>query len=350
MFYFNSDYTEGAHPQVLQALIDSNMDQTGGYGEDKYCAEARELIKKAVGKEDAAVHFLVGGTQTNYTVITSILRPYEGVLCAPTGHINAHETGSVEARGHKVLPISGGDEKDQQATIDGKITANQIRRATLEQRENAAFEHIVKPGMVYISHPTELGTLYSLEELKEISAVCHELGLPLFLDGARLGYALGAPSNDISLKDLAEYCDVFYIGGTKVGLLFGEAVVISNPALQKEFRYMMKQAGAMLAKGRLLGVQFGAVFKNDLYTKMGKHAMDLALKLKAAFVEKGYPLYADSPSNQQFFILTDEKLAELSQNFVYEPMGRIDETHSAARFCTSWATTEEAVDALIAAL
>lgn len=350
MFYFNSDYTEGAHPKVLQALIDTNMAQTTGYGEDAFCEEARARIREAVGCQEAAVHFLVGGTQTNYTVISSVLRPYEGVLCAPTGHINAHETGAVEARGHKVIAISGGDEKDQQATIDGKITANQIRKAALEQRENGAHEHIVKPGMVYISHPTELGTLYTLDELKEISACCRELGLPLFLDGARLGYALGAPANDITLKDLARYTDVFYIGGTKVGLLFGEAVVISNPSLQKEFRYMMKQSGAMLAKGRLLGVQFNAVFKDDLYIQMGKHAMDLALKLKAAFIEKGYALYADSPSNQQFFILSDEKLAELSKNFVYEPMGRVDETHSAARFCTSWATTEEAVDALIAAI
>ncbi|MCF0135720.1 MAG: low specificity L-threonine aldolase [Lachnospiraceae bacterium] len=351
MYYFNSDYTEGAHPRILQKLIDTNMDQTGGYGEDAYCREARELIRRAVNCPDADVHFLVGGTQTNYTVISSILRPYEGVLCAPTGHINVHETGAVEARGHKVLTVTGAESPEEEKALkDGKITASQIRRAVLLQREDGAHEHIVKPGMVYISLPTELGTLYSLEELTAISRVCRGEGLPLFVDGARLGYALGAPANDISLPDLASLADVFYIGGTKVGLLFGEAVVITAEPLKKEFRYMMKQSGAMLAKGRLLGVQFGEAFRDDLYTEMGRHAMGLALRLKQAFLDKGYPLYADSPTNQQFFILPDEKLEKLSQNFVFEPSGRVDETHRAARFCTSWATTEEAVDALIRAL
>lgn len=347
MYYFNSDYTEGAHPQILQKLIDTNMVQTGGYGTDSYCKEAAEFIKRDLNKPEAAVHFLVGGTQTNYTVIDSILRPHEGVLSAPTGHINVHETGAVEATGHKVLTAPAYRPEDADAITNGKITGYQIDRYCREQAENDAFEHIVKPGMVYISFPTELGTLYTKQEMTEVAEACRKWNIPLFVDGARLSYGLASPANDVTIQDLAGLADVFYIGGTKVGLLFGEAVVIVNPALQKEFRYIMKQKGAMLAKGRLLGVQFGAAFENGLYYEMGKHAMRLAMKLKEGFVAKGYPLYADSPTNQQFIILPDEKLKELSADFVCEYQARIDETHSAVRFCTSWATREDAVDLLL---
>ena len=350
MYYFNSDYTEGAHPQILQALIDTNMDQTPGYGTDEYCEKARRMIQQELGRDDAAVHFLVGGTQTNVTFIASVLRPYEGAICAPTGHINVHETGALEATGHKCLALSTGSEEDLAAVKDGKITAAQIEKAILDQKNNDAWEHIVKPGIVYISQPTELGTLYSLNELTAISKVCRQYQVPLFVDGARLSYALGAPANDVTIQDLAELSDAFYIGGTKVGLLFGEALVIMNPALQVNFRYNIKQNGGMLAKGRLLGVQFAAAFTDGLYYEMGRHAMRLALKLKQAFVDHGYELYADSPTNQQFVIMPDSKLSELKKDFIFEYQTRIDETRSAVRFCTSWATKEEGIDQLIAAL
>ncbi len=350
MYYFNCDYTEGAHPDILKRLVETNMEQTIGYGEDAYCQNAADLIRRDIGQPGAAVHFLVGGTQANYTVIASILRPYEGVFCAPTGHINVHETGAVEATGHKLLPVSGGSEKDQAATKDGKLTAAQLRAAYKAFAESGVCEHTVKPGMVYISQPTELGTLYSLSELTAIHEFCKEFSLPLFVDGARLSYALASPANDVTIVDLARLADVFYIGGTKVGLLFGEAVVIVNPALQPYFRYMMKQKGAMLAKGRLLGVQFGEAFRDGLYYRMGQHALRLAMKLKQGFVEKGYPLAADSPTNQQFFILSNEQMEALRKDYVFEFWGPIDETHSAVRFCTSWATSEEAVDKLLASI
>ncbi len=350
MYYFNSDYTQGAHPDILQRLVDTNMEQTIGYGEDAYCQNAAELIRRDIHQPEAAVHFLVGGTQTNYTVIASILRPYEGVFCAPSGHINVHETGAVEATGHKLLTVSGGDAMDEAATKDGKLTAAQLRAAYKAYAESGVCEHTVKPGMVYISQPTELGTLYSLAELTAIHEVCQELDLPLFVDGARLAYALASPKNDVTIQDLARLCDVFYIGGTKVGLLFGEAVVIVNPKLQPYFRYMMKQKGAMLAKGRLLGVQFGEAFRDGLYYRMGEHAIRLAMKLRDGFVAKGYPLAADSPTNQQFFVLTHAQMEKLSKEFVFEFWGPVDEDHSAVRFCTSWATEEAAVDYLLSVI
>jgi len=334
---FECDYNEGCHPRILERIVSTNLEQSVGYSEDEYCAVARETVKRFVGRDDVAVHFLVGGTQTNTTVIASTLRPYEGVLSACSGHINAHETGAIEATGHKVLPLP---------STDGKITAQQIRDAVDSHAADFAHEHIVKPGMVYISHPTENGTLYKLDELRAISETCHDCGIPLFLDGARLGYGLTAPGNDVSITDVAKLCDVFYIGGTKVGALFGEAVVIANEAIKRDFRYMIKQHGGMLAKGRLLGIQFEELLKDGLYLQLGEHANRLAQRVHDAFAAKGYSFRYDSPTNQQFPIIPDDKLAVLAQKYTYDNWGRTDSSHTIARFCTSWATKEENVDQL----
>ena len=334
MIYFNNDYAEGCHEAVLNALIRTNMEQTPGYGEDCHCAAAAAKIRKLCGREDIAVHFLVGGTQTNLTVIDAALRPHQGALCAVSGHINVHETGAVEATGHKVLPLP---------SADGKITAQQVEAAVLAHRADGAFEHIVQPKLVYISNPTELGTLYTLEELEDLSETCHKLGLYLFLDGARLGYGLAATGNDVTMADLARLCDAFYIGGTKVGLLFGEAVVISNAAIAEDFRYLIKQHGGMLAKGRLLGVQFDAILENDLYFKIAEHADKLADTLRATFDELQIPYLVPGITNQIFPILPDAILDELAKEFCFTEMERVDETHRAVRFCTSWATKEENV-------
>jgi len=341
MIRFASDYTEGAHPSILSALAETNYEQNPGYGEDPHCAHAAELIREACGTPEAAVHFLVGGTQTNTIVIASILKPYQGALCAESGHINVHETGAVEATGHKVLALPA---------KEGKITADQVRNACDAHRNDASFEHIVQPGLVYISHPTEYGTLYTLEELTALSEVCHRYGLPLFLDGARLGYGLASPETDVTLKDIARLCDVFYIGGTKVGALFGEAVVFSTPELAVNFRYMIKRGGGMLAKGWLLGIQFETLFENGLYFDLGKNAVTLAYRIRDAFREKGIPFIMDSPTNQQFPILTDEQLDKLSSEFSFTLWEKVDETRSAVRFCTSWATKEEQVEQLINAI
>ena len=335
---FQCDYNEGAHPKVLECLVATNMEQTVGYGEDAYCAAAAEKIRKACKDDSLAVHFLVGGTQTNMTVIDTALRSYQGVLCAVTGHINVHETGAVESCGHKVLGLP---------SADGKITAAQVEEAYREHVNNDSFEHMVQPKMVYISNPTELGTIYSKAELAALSEVCRKNGLYLFMDGARLGYGLMAPDNDLTLPDIAALCDVFYIGGTKVGALFGEAVVISNEELKQDFRYFIKQKGGMLAKGRLLGVQFDALFTDDLYFEISKHAIDSAEKLRSAFEEKGYPYLVPNRTNQIFVIMPDEALDKLAENYGFCYDHRVDETHSAVRFCTSWATKEENLDALI---
>lgn len=337
MDLFICDYAEGCHPSILNALSASNLEQTHGYGTDPHCEHARTLIRSACGTPDAAVHFLVGGTQTNTTVIASILRPYQGALCADTGHINCHETGAIEATGHKVLALPG---------TDGKLTAEQVKTAVLSHRNDGSREHTVQPGMVYISHPTEQGTLYSLQELTGLSKVCRELGLPLFVDGARLGYGLMSRDTDVTLQDLAKLADVFYIGGTKVGALFGEAVVITNPALDMDFRYFIKQNGGMLAKGRLLGIQFECLFTDGLYFELGRHADALAERVRDIFVNAGYPMFCNSPTNQQFPILPDEDYETLSQCCEGEFWERVDDTHSVYRFCTSWATTKESVDRL----
>lgn len=341
MILFNSDYTEGAHPRILERLMETNLEQTTGYGEDAYCEVAREAIRKVCDAPEADVHFLVGGTQANFTVISSALKPYQGVLCADTGHINVHETGAVEACGHKVLALPG---------KDGKITAEQIRNAHDLHWSDESHEHIAQPKMVYISHPTELGTLYTKGELEEIGRVCRECGLYLFLDGARLGYGLMATGTDVTIADIAKICDVFYIGGTKVGALFGEAVVIMNPQLKPDFRYCIKQKGGMLAKGRLLGIQFLELFRDGLYFEIAKHAIDMAMILKEGLKEKGYSFFMDSVTNQQFIMIEDEKLEKIREKYGVTYQQRYDETHSVIRLCTSWATTEENVRSLLADL
>ena len=337
MIYFHNDYSEGCHEKVLEALTRTNLEQTPGYGTDDYCKEAAELIRRACGREDLKVHFLVGGTQANLTVIAAALRPYQAAVCAVSGHINVHETGAVEATGHKVLGLP---------SDDGKITARQVRELVAAHRANDSFEHENQPKLVYISNPTEYGTLYSLAELEDLSAACRENGLYLFLDGARLGYGLVAKGNDVTLNDLARLCDVFYIGGTKVGALFGEAVVYSNPVLAEDFRYMIKRQGGMLAKGRLLGVQFKALFEDGLYFEISAHAVRLADQIRATFDEMGVSYHVPGVTNQIFPILSDEFLAELGRNFMFTEMGRVDDTHRCVRFCTSWASTQENVDAL----
>ena len=342
MIYFNSDYLEGAHSAIMARLAETNMMQTIGYSEDEICASAREKIKAACQAPDADVHFLVGGTQTNTTVIASILRPWQGVLSAVSGHINCHETGAIESTGHKVITLP---------TDDGKITAQQIADYVEWHKNDESTEHIVQPGMVYISQPTETGMLYSKAELTAVYDICRAYGLPLFIDGARLGYGLVCDSNDVTLPELARLCDVFYIGGTKVGALFGEAVVIMNPALKKDFRFMMKQRGGMLAKGRLLGVQFQALLKDDLYFDIGRHANDMAFRLRDGFKALGYEFPVPSPSNQQFPVMkiqTAEKLAAMGFEFQVERV--IDEEHIMYRFVTSWATPESAIDDLLNAL
>jgi len=334
MIYFNNDYSEGCHEKVLNALIRTNMEQTLGYGEDEYCAMAAEKIRKSCNC-DAAVHFLVGGTQANLTVIDAALRPHQGALCPVSGHINVHETGAVEATGHKVLGLP---------SDDGKITAQQVEQYVLAHRADSSFEHMVQPKLVYISNPTEWGTLYSLKELTALSETCHNLGLYLFLDGARLGYGLASRENDLTLADLARLCDAFYIGGTKVGVLFGEAVVIPNPVLAEDFRYLIKQHGGMLAKGRLLGVQFDALFTDNLYMEMSTHAIAMAEKMRQTFDELGVPYHVPGCTNQIFPVLPDAVLEKLGENYIWCEMERVDATHRAVRFCTSWATREENVD------
>lgn len=341
MIRFNCDYAEGAHEVILKKMLETNLEQTPGYGEDSYCDKARELIKEQCGHGAMDVQFLVGGTQTNLTVISAALRPHQGVLAADTGHVNVHETGAIEACGHKVLALP---------SKDGKLTPAQIEEAYLLHKGDESFEHMVQPKMVYISNSTEIGTIYYKEELQEISRICKRYGLYLFMDGARLGYGLTAVDNDLDLAEITKCCDVFYIGGTKVGALFGEAVVITNPAISEDFRYLIKQKGGMLAKGRLLGIQFIELFQNNLYFEAAAHANRLAMMLKEAFLQKGYALFVDSTTNQQFPILEDGVLEKLKEEFSFSYMSRYDKNHSVVRFCTSWATREENVKSLIAAL
>ncbi len=340
MISFRNDYSEGAHPKVLEALSRSNFDTTCGYSMDKYCARAADTVRKLTACPDADVHFLTGGTLANTIVISRALRPWEGVIAAETGHINVHETGAIESAGHKVCAIPA---------PDGKLTP-QFVREVMRVHVNGTDEHMVKPGMVYISDATELGTIYKKEELSALHDVCREFGLYLFLDGARLPAALVAEGNDLDITDLGKYCDAFYIGGTKNGLLFGEAVVLTNNDLKANFRSMIKQRGGMFAKGFLFGVQFGAYFEDGLWLKMARHAVTQAQRIAKAAVEKGYTLYADSPTNQVFIVLSREKIAELEKDFAFEAFGHVDDTHEAMRFVCSWATKNEAVDALIARL
>lgn len=341
MIQFQCDYSEGAHPRIMERMMQTNLEQTPGYGEDHYCEMARKLIQKACGRPDADVHFLVGGTQANATVISSVLRPYQGVLCATTGHINVHETGAIEHGGHKVLALQGSD---------GKLSAESVRSAMEEHLAEDGPEHTVQPGMVYISFSTEVGTVYTLSQLEDLSAVCHEYGLPLFVDGARMGYGLASEGCDVTMEDIARLADVFYIGGTKQGALFGEAVVITNPMLKKDFRYLIKQNGGMLAKGRLLGIQFLTLFEDGLYHELSRHAVIQAMRIRDAFAAKGYGFLVESPTNQQFPILSDSDIERLSADFMFSIWKKIDSEHTAVRFCTSWATRPEAVDSLLEAL
>lgn len=335
---FECDYCEGAHPRVMERLLASNMEQTQGYGEDAYCERARDYIKSECRRPDAAVHFLVGGTQANLIAIAAALRPHQGVIAADCGHINVHETGSIEATGHKVLAVRG---------VDGKVTAREVRGLCAAHYNDPSFEHMAQPGMVYISNPNEIGVIYTKAELEELSAACRELSLPLFMDGARLGYGLASSACDYDMADIARLCDLFYIGGTKVGALFGEAVVIMNEAIKKDFRYIVKQRGGMLAKGRLLGIQFETLFEDGLYYEISEHAVSLAMRIKAACKEAGFGFLVDSETNQQFPILPNERLERLLEKYSFSIGERPDANHTAVRICTSWATAEENAEALI---
>ncbi len=336
--YFASDYMEGAHPVIMQKLMETNLEKTVGYGMDPYTEEAKEKIRKACSAPDAEVFLLVGGTQTNATVIDALLKSYQGVVAAETGHIASHESGAIEFGGHKVLTLP---EKD------GKISAAQIKKLVKDFYDDANYDHMVMPGMVYISQPTEYGTLYSKEELTAISNVCRENHLPLYVDGARLAYALASQENDVILADLAALCDVFYMGGTKCGALFGEAVVIPHKGLIPHFFTIIKQHGALLAKGRIAGIQFSELFTDGLYEQIGKPAIDAAEQIKAALKKFGYELYLDTPTNQIFCIVSNDVMKKIAQDVEFGFWEKCDETHSVIRFATSWATTEEDTQKLI---
>ena len=341
MLFFVNDYCEGAHPAILQKLLETNMEKLSGYGTDKYCDSAKEKIRKACGCPDAEVLFLVGGTQANLTVIASALRSHQGAVGAVTAHINVHETGSIEATGHKVLPLP---------SQDGKITPKQVEQFCAVHWADPTREHIVQPGMVYVTAPTETGLLYTRTELEGFRAVCDRYGMYLYIDGARCGYGLAAPENDVDLTDLARLTDVFYIGGTKVGALFGEAVVISSPALQRDFRYCIKRHGGMLAKGRLLGLQFEALFEDGLYLQLGRHGVEQALRIREACLRRGLPLHFDSRTNQQFPVLTRAQRERLEEKYAFTFWEQLDDDRAVVRFCASWATDPAAVDALTADL
>lgn len=326
MYSFLNDYSEGAHPKVLEALVQTNLEQTSGYGKDHYTTLARHRIKDALGVTyEADVHIAVGGTQANALVISAALRPYEAVIAADTYHINVHETGAIEATGHKIIAMPG---------ENGKLTPALVRQAVANHPD----EHTVKPKMVYISQTTEIGTLYSKAELSALSKTCRELGLFLYVDGARLASALTAPGADVTLPDLVKLADAFTIGGTKCGAMMGEAIVLVNDAVKPDFRYMIKRQGAMFAKGRLLGIQFAALFENDLYWEIYRHENACALLLKQAFEKQHVPMYSDSVTNQQFAVVSPALKSELSKHYRFEQTLALDETHLVVRFVTSFAT------------
>lgn len=337
MIRFDSDYMAGAHPEVMEALVRTNLELTAGYGNDPYTSEARELIRKATGNPDAEVMFLVGGTQTNATVIDGLLARHEGVLAAESGHIAVHESGAIEASGHKVLTLPH---------HEGKVKAEDVERYIAEFYADETYQHMVAPGMLYISQPTEYGTIYSLEELTALSEVCHNHNIPLYVDGARLGYALAAEDADFTLEALSRLADVFYIGGTKVGTLFGEAVVVNNRSLLKNLFPLVKQHGALLAKGRLLGVQFATLFDDGLYERIGAHGVRLAMRIRKAFAKAGYEPIINSTTNQQFFELPNTLIDSLRREASFDYWGPRGTTESTVRFVTSWSTTDEDVDIL----
>lgn len=336
MLHFDCDYMAGAHPEVLAALVENNTVQTAGYGADPFCEHAKALIRQACGAPDAAVHFLVGGTQTNCTLIDALLRRTDGVLAAETAHINVHESGAVELNGHKVLALP---------SHDGKLCVAEVEAYLRDFYADDTHDHMVAPGMVYISFPTELGTLYTLPELEVLSRVCHSYGIPLYIDGARLGYGLAA-SPDVTLPDVARLADVFYIGGTKMGALCGEAVVCTRPELLPRFFPLQKAHGAVLAKGRVLGIQFGALFTDDLYLRIGRHGVGLALRLRSLFESRGYEPFIDSPTNQQFFTLPNAVIDRLLPHATFEYWGPRGDEESRVRFVTSWETTDADIEEL----
>lgn len=338
MIRFNNDYNHGAHPEILEALGAINENSYGGYGEDEWCEKAAELIREKIRCADAAVHFFPGATQANFIVTAAALSPVQSVIAADTGHINCHEAASIENTGHKILELPN---------TDGKISAEQIAACAAAYYEGGEPEYLTEPKMVYLSFPTEQGTLYSLQELTKIHEVCRKYDMYLFVDGARLGYGLGSEKNDVSLEDLAALTDVFYFGGTKCGALFGEAVVLTADSLKKQFKAYMKQNGAVLAKGWLLGLQFHCLLGHDLYFTATRRADELAMKLRKAFAAQGIPFWVESFTNQQFVILTDAQKETLEKRYIFEPMGKSADGGNIARFCTSWATTEEEVQTLI---
>ncbi len=339
--FFKSDYMEGCHPRVLQRLVETNLEHTVGYGEDEYCVAAKAAIRAVCACPDAQVEFLVGGTQTNATVIDAFLQVYQGVVTAETGHICDHEAGAIEQSGHKVLTLPA---------TDGKLTADRVEKLVCSCLANGDRQAIVMPGLVYISQPTEYGTLYSLQELTDLSRVCKQYGLTLYADGARLAYALACPENDVSLPDLSRLTDAFYIGGTKCGALFGEALVVPDGSRLKYFPTTMKQHGALLAKGRLLGVQFSELFAGGLYENLGKTAVSHAENLRTALTEVGFPLVGSSHTNQVFCIMENNKLQKLEQTVELTRWEQADDTHTVVRFVTGWATTQADTEALCALL
>ena len=338
ILYFASDYMEAMHPDILQKLVETNMQKSLGYGDDEFSKLAKEKIRLACNCKDAGVYFFIGGTQTNAVAISALLKSYEGVIAATSGHISVHEAGAIELRGHKVLTL---------ADSEGKLSAEQIKSCVDTFDNDGSKTHMVFPRMVYLSQPTEYGTLYSIEELTKISDICKQNDLLLYVDGARLAYALACEKNTVSLKDLAALCDAFYIGGTKCGAMFGEALVVPNPKLLPNFFTVMKQEGSVLAKGRLLGIQFDTLFTDNLYLKIGKNALVLADKIKTALVDNGYKLYLNSPTNQIFTIIDNSKLESLSQKVCFSLWEKYDDTHTLIRFATDWATKESDVDKLI---
>lgn len=338
MLSFTCDYTQGAHPKILERLIETNMEQLPGYGNDRYCESAKEKIRKACGCPDAEIYFLAGGTQTNATVIDSVLQKYEGVISAQTGHINVHEAGAVEYTGHKVLTLPA---------WEGKIRADELEELLKTFWDDGSREHMVFPGMVYLSHPTEYGTLYTKAELEAISSICRSYKIPLYLDGARLGYGLMSLQTDVTLPMIADLCDIFYIGGTKVGALCGEAVVFPHKNAPRHFLTLIKQHGALMAKGRLVGIQFDTLFTDDLYFRISRHAIEMAELMKRGFAEKGYSFFLESPTNQQFILLDNGKLKNLQNKVAFEVWERPDEEHTVVRFATSWGTAAEDIEELM---
>lgn len=341
MLYFENDYSEGAHPKILQRLMDTNMEHLSGYGSDRYTTLAKDKIRKLCNCPEAEIYFLVGGTQTNQTVIDSVLRSFEGVIAAETGHVSVHEAGAIEFTGHKVLTLP---------QHDGKLCARELEAYMETFLGDDSHEHMVFPGMVYISHPTEYGTLYTKDELKELSQVCRHFKLPLYIDGARLITGLACPENELSLPDIADLCDVFYIGGTKAGTLCGEAVVFTKNNTPAHFLTQIKQHGALLAKGRLCGVQFDALFTDELYKETGRNAIETAALLSEGLRKKGYTFYNSSPTNQLFLVMENSRLEELKNHVVYSFWEKADDTHTVIRFATSWATSREDVEKLLSLL